>query len=718
MDERLAELDKAVPPAGLLGYLNFSQGRPDPRWQRQLADAFAFAAERLEGAPWEVLHRWLTDRLAALQAGGGAAFQDVTQARAVLDLVFARLLPAYRRHHADLLAHQTDRDLFQPFFLARAAEAVLAQGGPWDEEPRIIAGALRQLNDYLGYRPIAVLETRPDQEGARGRGEPYDHERVRPVPLFLRGAGVAPGRYRELVAQALEILAATDPSLLHEAQFDLSVLDELAYDPRAFDHGHPVNRRPNYLFGEWDPHHIDNQGRYRRFVVRQVTLDGLLDRVESGGVVGASRGELLYEAAAVLAGTILMASGISGWGPGAHDSAATLASLMPNIARYRESFYVGLLDRLRGGHADRLRVEARSLRQPFGGARQHLNHFLSRHRARQLQQRHLALIFAQMGFAEASREEAARIPATSVRMLSEVLGRVAAAHLHVDREELAAAARLLPECEDLIRRGIACGAFADPWNILGFQGLFPLSAAREEAVRDTRIDDLVQLVQQTLSAYGRLLSEAAAVGDDALVQSARPALRRLAAWWDQFASVEVGEVRRVSGEEAASSAEHVAAALARWRQRGGEADLAFWRQHLEGFRSPKAFALVVDALLRKRDYRASMALLMSWLSQVEQAPLEDGEHSFQALALRWMLGVTTREGEPAQAWPLVVRFFDHLEANADEYWQVPSLAAEVLPPPREDEEDELFSAAYEDVTFRDSADDEEESAVAEGGPSA
>src|SRR5439155_17179957 len=109
---------------------------------------------------------------------------------------------------------------------------------------------------------------------------------------------------------------------------------------------------------------------------------------------------------------------------------------------------------------------------------------------------------------------------------------------------------------------------------------------------------------------------------------------------DRFASVEVSEVRPVHGGEALASAEHVATALGHWQERGeATADLAFWRQHLEGFRSPKAFALVVDALLQKEDYRAAMALLMNWLSQAEQAPLEEGEHSFHALALRWMLGI-------------------------------------------------------------------------------
>src|SRR5262249_35622656 len=149
-------------------------------------------------------------------------------------------------------------------------------------------------NDFVGHRPVAVLETRP-------RGEPYDHERVRPIPLYLRGAGAAHGRYHDLIAQALEIVAATDPAILAEAQFDPELLDELAVDPRAYDQGHPVNRRPNYAFGEWDPHHIDNQGRYRRLVLRQLLLDALLDRVEHPG--DHVRAEALYEAASVLAGT-------------------------------------------------------------------------------------------------------------------------------------------------------------------------------------------------------------------------------------------------------------------------------------------------------------------------------------------------------------------------------------------------------------------------------
>ena len=276
MNPAFDELDNAVPLQGILGYLNFASGKPDPRVAKQLSDAYRFLAKRGVEEPHKLLPDLLRAKLDALRAGGTSAFRDTRQAEAALTLVFGKLLPAYRGHHADLLFHQLDRDLFIPFFVARASEAVLLQGAPWEEEERIVGGALAQLNDFIGHRPIAILETRP-------KGEPYDHERVRPIPLYIRDAGVAWGRYHALIVKALEILAATDPAILADAYFDPDLLDELAVDPRAYDHSHPVNRRPNYVFGEWDPHHLDNQGRYRRYVARQITLDALLDRVEHAG---------------------------------------------------------------------------------------------------------------------------------------------------------------------------------------------------------------------------------------------------------------------------------------------------------------------------------------------------------------------------------------------------------------------------------------------------
>jgi hypothetical protein len=693
----------------MLGYLNFSLGKPDPRFQQQLNDAYLYFAGQGAAEPWRAMTDGLKERLSSLEKEEAPAFRDATQARAVIRIVFDLLLPAYRAHHRDLLAELPDQDLYASYFLVRAFEAVLAQAGPWDEEDRIVTGALSRLNDYVGHRPIAILETRP-------KGEPYPHERVRPIPLYIRSAGVAYGRYRELVARTLDILSGTKPDILAEAQFDPTRLDELALDPRPYDQGHPAHRRPNYIFGEWDPDLIDNQGYYRRFVLRQVVLDALLDRVAAGGEEKADA-DLLFEAAVVLAATILMASGIRGSGPEAYDSTTTLSTLMPRIARYRDEFYRCMLDLVAGPHGERLRQEAGVAKQPFAAARQHLNDYLAAQRARQVQHRHLALLFAAMGYPDAGRQEASQIPVAAVRMLSSIHAQIATGFMATQKGDLENAMKLLSDIEGLIKRGIDCGALADPWHILGFQALFPLSAAREDSVRDTRIDDLMFAVERFLHLHAELMSEAAAIGNKSIVNKTKLALRRTATWWDQFASTEVSDVRRVHGGETAASAEHVAAALGRWHAQGeATGDLAFWKRHLDGFRSPRAFAAVIQALLDRKDYRAAMALLINWVGHTEQTPLEDGPHSFHALALRWILAVTAEQSANEHA-ELVPKFFDYLEANAGDYWDVPSLEAEPLPMPQEAaDDDDLFGAAYEGVTYQDTTDDGAEGAVWEGEP--
>ena len=345
----------------------------------------------------------LTAKLAEL-AQGDHAFQDAAQATAVLSLIFELIPAAYRRHHRDLLFHQNDVALFGPLAIARIAEVVLARGGPWDETERIVDETLRRLNDFVGYRPLPVLENH--------KHEPYAHERVRPVPLFIAGVGVADGKYRELIEHAQAILRATDPEILAAAWFDPGVLDELALDPRAYDFNHPANRRPNYHFGTWDLDLIDNKGRYRRFVIQQCTLDAVLARIEAASSL--PREQVLYEAGAVLAGTILMASGTSGDGPEPHDSTVSLATLLPHIARYRDEFYRRLIaEAPTANFASPMAAEAESRHQPLAGARQHLNTELARLRALQMQHVQLALLFARLGFSEAAIRQAEIVPAAS-----------------------------------------------------------------------------------------------------------------------------------------------------------------------------------------------------------------------------------------------------------------------------------------------------------------
>jgi hypothetical protein len=711
MDGIYHELSRKIDPSKLLGYMNFSDGRPDPKFQKGLADAAAFLITSGEPAPWAAIHTWLAQALSELESSGSSVFRDATQVRAVVEAAFGKLPAAYRAHHADLLAHQPDSELFVPFFLARACEAVLKQGAPWEESDRLVTGAITLLNDYVGYRPIAVLETRPNTEY-------YPHEKVRPIPVYLKGAGVAPGRYADIVRPALELLAKTDPVLLDEASFTPDNLDELAFDPRAHDHFHPVNKRPNVLFGEWDPHTIDGRGFYRRFVLRQMTLDTLLTWVDPMTGPGGDKSERLFEAAAVLAGTILMGAGVSGSGPSYHDSSVTLSKLVPRIARYRDGFYQRLLKALPGPHGERLREEAEKRQQPFAGVRQYLNQAIATQRAAHLQDRRLAQLYAAMGYPSAARSQASKISAPAVRFGTEVRIRQTETGFAADRNRPAQALTLLREVEDLLRRGIDCGALIDPWNILGYQGLFPIFPGREDTVRDPRAEELIHQIGRQFDLYAKATASAAVGGDEATREQLTTTMRELAGWWDKFATASVTDMPRVVGAERAEAAAHVASALTAWAKRTPASnDVGFWRHHREGFTSPAAFAQVIEPLIVRQEYRAAMALLMTWLSEGETVPLEDPSASFEALCERWVRSVASAEVVPAAARAaLVRRFFELLEANANEAWLDPSGWLGEHEPEEEDEErSSEYEAAYEGMTYKDSTDDGEESSVAGSG---
>ncbi len=728
------ELGSVARPAldDILGYVNFSSGVPDPQFQRRINEVFGLIQSGHDDrdTDWQQLRAVLESHLAVVH-GTSPAFENIHQAETALRLVFDETLPAYRRHHRDLLFHQPDHVLFQPFFIARVFEAVLQRGPLWDEPRQLVEGALGQLNDFLGHRPVATLQTEQ-------KIEPYPHERVRPIPLYLRGAGVSVGRYGKLIESALEILNATSSDLLDATYFNPQALDELALDPRAYDFDHPANKRPNYHFGQWDPHHIDQHGSYCRFVVTQVTLDALMERVEQTNPPH-PRDELLYEAGAVLAGVILMSAGISGQGPDTHDSETTLGTLLIKVAQTRDRFYNRLINQVSEPHQQRLKAELDQLQQPFGAARQHINQSLARRRALQLQHVHLAQLYARMGYPDASRRQVEIVPVTSARMACQIDGEIAAGHQALKRGDLPAADEATERVRDLLHRAIECGALVDPWNVLGFGGQFSLFPAVENSVFDHRVDQLILLLERIFELHVRTLTEAAAVGDGNVVRQVSDELENLAQWWDQFATLEVGDVESFSGHEAWESGVHVARALRAWHQAGAAAgDIGFWRRHVEHFESPKAFALSVEALLDKHDHTAAMGLLMQWISEADALPLVEGTFSFHELALRWMnemhgpvdsrIGDTGTSSETASGWQLSSKFLDYLEANAGEYWDVPELelgeaffasdVEEFLEDSEDDEDNEereLFSAAYEDVTYHDSTGDGFESDLAESG---
>ncbi|HEX6963755.1 MAG TPA: hypothetical protein VF175_17945, partial [Lacipirellula sp.] len=753
---------KLPPPAAaddvlldeVVGYLNFSSGATDLRFLANLNELYRSLEKQVEQADaLGALGQWLRDAAARLERGGGA-FANVAQARAATALITDKLPKAYCEFHRDLLHHQAPAWLWRPFFIGRAAEAVLAQGPSWNETERIIDGALAQLNDYVGYRPTPVLSS-----GARS--EPYAHEYVRPIPIYIRGAGVSTGRYEKIVARAIEILQETDPDILARAWFDFDRLQEIAIDPRAYDFDHPVNRRPNYHFGQWDPLQISPQGYYSRFVLQQVTLDALLARC-----TGASRpadveaDDRLDEAATVLAGTMLMASGTSGDSPNRHDSSVTLSTLLPHIAAYRDDFYKQQLSSAAGPHGDRLREEAQQSRQPFGGARQHLNQELAKRRAVQLQRVHLALLFARMGRTDSALKQANSVRVASARMLTAIYCRLTSGHDALDRDELEPVVADLEEVENLLHRAIECGSLVDPWNIVGFAANFSLFPALENTVHDWRVDELIELVEQILDLAARAWSEAAAVDNSQLEQRFSSVLSRLTQWWDTFASASVEGVKRLVAKEIEVSANLVSGALNAWHKAGAAAgDVAFWRLFVEQFDSSKAFQLVIEALLDHGDIVAARALMMQWVNQRDRTPLEEGDISFHPLAFRWLATVEAHQHAGEQdLWPQVATFFAYLEANAEEYWQAPLLnlgdesrsrdgASEDEEIPYgddddddfddesdfdyeyeydeedefddEEEEDErsdgLFEAAYDEFVYRDTTDDGNEGDIVDDG---
>ncbi len=110
---------------------------------------------------------------------------------------------------------------------------------------------------------------------------------------------------------------------------------------------------------------MDNDANFRRFVLQQVTVDALLARVSQEKDL--PQDELLTEAAAVLAGTMLMASGISGGRANAFSSTTTLVNLLSQIAQYRDSLLYGVSLSPYWSSLRALQIEASIRRQPLAG---------------------------------------------------------------------------------------------------------------------------------------------------------------------------------------------------------------------------------------------------------------------------------------------------------------------------------------------------------------
>ncbi|MEZ6124700.1 MAG: hypothetical protein R3C49_16250 [Planctomycetaceae bacterium] len=240
------------------------------------------------------------------------------------------------------------------------------------------------------------------------------------------------------------------------------------------------------------------------------------------------------------------------------------------------------------------------------------------------------------------------------------------------------------------------------------------------------------MIEQIFDSSSALMGEAAARGQSDIHLFVETEFRRLASEWDVYATGTVTDLPQIRGAESLQAAQHVSRALAEWRTAGESAgDISFWREHVAHFESLRSFAQVVQTLLDRGDQVAAMGLLMQWLSQAEEMGLESGHHSLHRLLHRLLAGIMSSSDLPKQ-WLMLRRLFAFLEANAGVFWEVPSLKEFVDRHRRagsqegaedgtdddgldmdhlfdddapDDEESELFQAAYDDVVFRDSADD-------------
>ena len=187
--------------------------------------------------------------------------------------------------------------------------------------------------------------------------------------------------------------------------------------------------------------------------------------------------------------------------------------------------------------------------------------------------------------------------------------------------------------------GIRCRAILVPGHP-GLSGNFLRFQSAEDSIRDPRVHDLTHAMDGLFNLHARVMSEGAAAGTFKQSADLAKQMRRLAQWWDRFATTTVSDVPHVSGKEATASAELVARALGKWRERGA-ADLSFWREQLDKFHSPKSFALVVDAL--PQESCRLRGLLMTWLGQRANRGSKKG--TIRSINLRTLdLGICTPVG--------------------------------------------------------------------------
>lgn len=641
------KLHEEVGSQALLGWMQLSGGKPSDKFRASMAKAWSILKAGGESPVWRALLGWLDNEWnsAALKGEGGTgifAGPPIAGAAIVASGIFIEATLTNKRE----LLGGPDPDLVAgPLWIPSLLEYFASNLSP-EEIPGatalsgkintpeldwlvpIVRRAMGHFHDFVGYRPVPILES-----GRKVRV--HNGERHRPGILWWPGVGVAPIPEAPMVARTIHWLNHAPSDILEDAGFSMSALTELAVDLREYDHSQPAAQRPNHLFGEWDPERVDNKGRFTRMVVRSMLLRLLWDQVENPGPGDPTdRLERLEEAAILLAGVILMSAGVLGQGPESVDPTKSLAFIIPKIAAYRDAFYGQVMTALPKAHRMRLEAEARLLKQPLGRVRQSLNRAISAQRATQLQNRLLARLFGRLGLTELAMERIGSIRVPSVRLMVEFERLIQGWEEAPD--PVNDPFRWLRKAFHVVKKGVSCGAFADPWNLIGFQGLYPLGPAREDGIPDERLEDLRWMVSTLINECSRAHASASAQGEKKSRMRLRTLLGEVTEWWSKFPSMGVDDNDHPDAGSEFRSALRVARALGVWRSRGEvPADLPFWKKVLSTLETGEAVAEIFHVLLAHGDLQGALGILIYWIDAFDMHSTAEGRTDLTTLVGLW-----------------------------------------------------------------------------------
>ena len=304
--------------------------------------------------------------------------------------------------------------------------------------------------------------------------------------------------------------------------------------------------------------------------------------------------------------------------------------------------------------------------------------------------------------------QAAVVPVASARMTCEI--RLPAGRRppgHRARRAGTRRPRAGRRIEDLLHRAIECGAMVDPWNILGFGGQFSLFPAVENTVHDHRVDELIDLMSEIFGLYVRIAQgrgrgrRRRACGKRSRAEPGRPGrvvgpVRHHRGRRVEGFSGRRGSNRPTTWPRRCGPGTRRARPPATWPSGAARRALPVAQGLCPGGRDaagtprPGGRHGAVDPVAQpgRGDSAGRGGLFLPRSGPgLDGRPLAERREGCRAAVTAVGATVNGRQRVPAaepsnrrartggnvcpERWSLARKFLDYLEANADEYWQVP-----------------------------------------------